>query len=110
MAIEQAEQVDHGGQGFGLATLIAGKGVLAAAGQLCRLHLGELQFLANTCQVGALRGIHPVTEGQPGGFFRRVEIGKAIRAAVTERPVSFRAETVAGALLVHRLQWGCRSV
>ncbi|OGQ95814.1 MAG: hypothetical protein A2521_01265 [Deltaproteobacteria bacterium RIFOXYD12_FULL_57_12] len=51
--------------------------------------MGELQFFTNTGQFGGFRGIHPVTKGQPRGFFRRVEFDEAILAVVAERPVGF---------------------
>jgi hypothetical protein len=61
VAVEQAKEVKHGGHRFGLPAFIAGKRVFTAPSELCRFHLGELQFLANTGQFGCFCGIHPVT-------------------------------------------------
>ena len=94
MAVEQAEQVNHGSHRLRVSTFISGEGVFTAACQLCSFDLGEFQFFADAGQLGCFRGIHPVTKSKPSGFFGRIVIKHAFGAMTAERPTVIRNKAV----------------
>jgi len=60
--VQQLEQVDHRRHRLGLAQLVAGKSVGAAAGNLGGFLLGEFQLLADALQFRRLLGVDGVGE------------------------------------------------